>query len=67
MQSRLALRYLDWGLRKETGQSYHDWVGARRPKEGDKASWYQVALELSRLTGVDASPETVRRWFENPL
>jgi hypothetical protein len=63
MQSRLALRYLDWGLRNKTGQGYREWVAAKRPE----ASWYQVALELSRLTGVDASPETVRRWFENPL
>lgn len=63
MQSRLALRYLDWGLRKETGQSFQAWVAQRRPD----ASWYQVALELTRLTGVDASPETIRRWYENPL
>ena len=65
MQTRLALRFLDWGLRKETGKGFREWVEQRRPSGSDeKMPWYRVAGELSALTGVDVAPETVRRWYE---
>ena len=65
MQTRLALQYLDRLLRALVEQTFRGWVEARRPTESaEKTPWYRVARELSELTEVDVSPETVRRWYE---
>ena len=64
MQTRLALRYLDQLLQLRTRLTFAEWVKQRRD---DGRQWYRIAAELSDFTGVDVSPETVRRWYENPL
>lgn len=66
MKSQLALKYLDQILLDRTGQDFRAWVGERRPK-GEETSWHQIALEMTRVTGVDSpASETIRRWYEKP-
>jgi hypothetical protein len=64
VQTRLALRYLDQLLQAKVHLTFAEWVGQRRDAG---RQWYRIAAELSDLTTVDISPETVRRWYENPL
>lgn len=63
MQQKLALRYLDRLLQVLTEQNFRDWVRERRDQG---VPWYSIAIELSRVTGVDTAPETIRRYYEHP-
>jgi hypothetical protein len=68
VQSRIALKYLDRLLRDRTGQSFQQWMDERRPEDGEKKSYYQIALELTEVTEVESpSPYSLQRWHENPL
>lgn len=62
MQQKLALRYLDRLLVVLTEQTFREWVEERRDQ---KVPWYSIAIELSKVTGVDTAPETIRRYYEN--
>lgn len=62
MQAKLALRYLDRLLVVLTEQTFREWVGERRDQG---LPWYSIAIELSKVTGVDTAPETIRRYYEN--
>ena len=65
MQTRLALQYLDRLLREITGNGFRAYIEVHRPPDStEKTPWYRVARDLSELTEVDVSPETVRRWYE---